>query len=75
MGGQKFKWEDRSLYGGTEIYKGDRSGPAPNIHHMHSYVSIYVTQLNTEYTYTDIICILCNIQCILYGHLSPKISH
>ena len=47
MGGQKFIWGDKN-------YRGDRNGPVPNIHHLHSYVSVYVTQLGTEYTCTDI---------------------
>ena len=50
MGGQKFICGDSNLYGGTKIYRGDRNGPVPNIHHTYSYVSVYVTQLDTEYT-------------------------
>ena len=54
MGGQKFIRVDKILYGGTKIYRGDKNEPVPNIHHMHSYVSVYVTQLDTVYTCTDI---------------------
>ena len=51
---------DRNLYGvqkfiwGTNIYREYRNELVPNIHHMYFYVSVYVTQLNTEYTYIDI---------------------